>query len=84
MQRLYCVSVTLELEMPVAATSPEEARRIGVRHIRDELDAVGSEAIAHIAASEAGSVLPPEWRGCLAYSETGRGVECERLMEGER
>jgi len=82
MQRLYCVSVTLELEMPVAATSPEEARRIGVRHIRDELDAVGSEAIAHIDAAPVDS-LPPEWSGCLAYAETG-GIECERLMGGEQ
>jgi len=83
MQRLYCVYVTLELEMPVAATSPEEARRIGVRHIRDELDAVGSEAISAIDAHTVDS-LPPEWSGCLAYSADGRGIECERLVGDER
>ena len=83
MQRLYCVYVTLELEMPVAATSPEEARRIGVRHIRDELDAVGSEAVSAIDAHTV-DTLPADWRGCLAYSETGRGVECEKLMGGEQ
>jgi len=82
MTRLYRVSVTLELEMPVAAVSADEARRIALQHIRDELDAVGSEAISAIDAHTVDS-LPPEWSGCLAYAETG-GVECERLMEGEQ
>jgi hypothetical protein len=81
-QRLYRAHVTLELEMPVAAVSADEARRIALRHIRDELDAVGSEAISHIAAHTVDR-LPEDWSGCLAYSETG-GVECERLVGGER
>ena len=82
-QRLYRVSVTLELEMPVSATSPEEARRIGMRPIWDEVDAAGIGAIGAIDAAPVDS-LPADWRGCLAYSETGRGIECERLIGDER
>ncbi len=78
--KLWRVAVTLDLELPVAAASAGEAKRIARESWQDELANGFADEDAWVGSPQELKQCPEGWRGCSVYGADGL---CEEYAQKE-
>lgn len=78
-KRLYSVRVTCEIDMPVLASSDEEAAKIALENYTEEFAWERSVEASPVELLMPAAALPAAFRGAIPWGSDG-DVTCDEIM----